>query len=74
MTATNTKNSFNSLIKVFENSELKIYDSVFERNFGKAKGSVVCGDYTGTKTEIFNSKFDRNAASEGGIFCAKDNS
>ena len=45
LTATNTHNSFSSLIKVFENSELQIYDSEFSNNFGKAQGSVLCGDY-----------------------------
>ena len=29
LTARNTKNGFSSLIKVLENSELKIYDSLF---------------------------------------------
>ena len=74
LTATNTKNSFSSFIKVFENSELKIYDSHFESNFGLSKGSVVCGDYRRTKTEIFDSVFKNNAALEGGIFCVNDDS
>ena len=72
LTALNTKNSFNSLIKVFENSELEIHDSTFKKNFGLAQGSVVCGDYRGTKTNIYNSIFEMNSAAEGGIFCAKD--
>ena len=67
-------NSYGSFIRVFENSELLIFDSNFENIFGRAKGSVVCGDYQNTNTEIFNTKFNFNAAYEGGIFCSKDNS
>ena len=74
LTVSNTKNSFNSFIQVFENSHLKISDSHFSNNFGLAKGSVLCGDYTNTVTEIFDSVFENNSAVEGGVFCAKDRS
>ena len=57
LTSSNTKNSFSSLFKVLENSELKIFGSTFTRNFGLSKGSIVCGDYKSTKTEIFSSTF-----------------
>ena len=50
MTVHNTQNSFSSLFKVFENSELSIDNSEFKRNFGKARGSVICGEYKGTNT------------------------
>ena len=69
-----TKNIFNTLLRVFENTELEIYDSTFEKNFGLSKGSVLCGDYKSTTSRIFNTSFIENAAAEGGVFCAKDGS
>ena len=74
MTAINTRNSFSSLVKVFENSEVRIFDSTFERNFGLSKGSVISGDYQRAKIEIFNSTFRENAGAEGGVFYSEDHS
>jgi len=42
---------------VYENSELKVENCIFEHNFSKDKGAVICGDYQNAKIEIENSTF-----------------
>ena len=39
------KSEFSSLVKVYENSILEIFNSSFEMNFSKDHGGAICGDY-----------------------------
>ena len=68
----NNRNEYSTLIRVFENSYLEIDNSVFENNFSKTEGGVICGDYQKARISIKNSVFTRNSASKGGVFCNAD--
>lgn len=59
-----------SLIVVYENSLIKIFDSEFEENFSYGTGGVVWADYQQTLVEISNTSFIRNGAFYGGAISA----
>jgi len=58
-----------SLMKINgnNNSELRIYNSVFELNTGIGEGGVIDIDYRASKVTIFNSSFISNGANVGGV-------
>jgi hypothetical protein len=59
---------FRSLIMTRQGSDLEIYDSHFQYNYGYEKGGVISAGYQKTVTKIYNTIFENNTSVEGGVF------
>jgi hypothetical protein len=59
-----------ALFTIKTNSELHIYDSIFNKTYSVSRGSVILADYKNTYAKIVNSTFVDNFAFDGGVFFA----
>lgn len=59
-----------ALFTIKTNSEIFIYNSVFNNTYSIARGSVILADYKNSHAKIVNSTFMNNFAFNGGVFYA----